>query len=111
MSARSCGSAGVRCGARLNVMKGPPLLHDRDRGRMRSAALVNDVLLFPGDVAAEEDEVRGDEWCDEVDRRDPEVSDNRRPVGRRAEEAVPGVELRAEQVGPEAFGARQHAEQ
>ena len=47
----------------------------------------------------------------DVERADPERAHDRHPVGRRAQEAVPRVELRAEQVRPDRLGAGQHAEQ
>jgi hypothetical protein len=51
-----------------------------------------------GDVAAQERHERPAEGGNRVERRDPRRSHDRRPVRGLAKEALPGVELRAEQV-------------
>src|SRR5207248_1670811 len=67
--------------------------------------------LLPGDVTPEEHEVRGTERQADVERADPERADDRRPVGGRPQEAVPGLELRPEQVRAKALGAGQDADE
>src|SRR5579885_132105 len=64
-----------------------------------------------GDVAAEEDEVGDRERDTGVQGADPERARDRGPVGRDPQEAVPGLELRAEQVGTDRLGAGEHAEE
>ncbi len=54
--------------------------------------------LVAGDVAAQEHDVRAHERKHDVPGADPHRADHRRPVGRNAEEAVPGFELCAEEV-------------
>src|SRR6266550_9158690 len=64
--------------------------------------------LFAGDVPPQEDDVRGEERHEDVDRRQPDRTHDRCPVRRGSEEAVPRVELCSEQVRPDALGAGQH---
>src|SRR5205807_9713111 len=69
------------------------------------------TLLFAGDVAAEEDQVAGRDRNRHVERAYPEGAHDRRPVGGRPEEAVPRLELRAQQIRADRLRPRQHAEQ
>src|SRR5439155_18264294 len=69
------------------------------------------VRLPPGDVAAQEDEQRGGERRQRVDRADPDRPHDRRPVDRHPQEPLPGLELGAEEVGVKRVEAREDPDQ
>ena len=68
------------------------------------------MLLFARHVAAQKDDVGGYQRSADVQGADPECSQDGRPVGGRPEEAMPGVELCAEEVRPNALRSREDAE-
>src|SRR5207247_5492283 len=70
-----------------------------------------DRVLVAGDVAAQKHEVGAEQRQQDVQRADPDGADDRCPVGGRPQEAVPRIELGAEQVRAEALGAGEDTEE
>src|SRR6266566_8412374 len=78
-----------------------PVGWNDERPRLKSTELcpLVEPRLLAGDVPPQEDDVRGEERNEDVDRRQPDRTHDRCPVRRGSQEAVPCVELGAEQVG------------